>query len=240
MTKRALALFAFALALCGVSASAQETPSSVIDSVLEAYGGWQKLQAVTSYSMEGKLLTGHDTVVRTTRIFSRPGRLRVVIEHADGKEVRVVAGGKGWRTTPSGNTAAAEGPLLDSMTLQAGRAALPWILAERRGQVSFATPLTGDDVASSALQLPLGEGMTLRAYVDPKTRRITRALTVLQRGMTIAFEARLSDFRGVDGVLFPFREQNYAGGRHTASTAFTTIRVNTAIDESLFRGPEAR
>lgn len=237
MNRTALVVGLASACLCGGSVRGQDVPGAVVDRVVEAYGGWQRLQRVAGYSMEGSLLTGHDKAAPTSRVFVRPGRLRVVIEHADGREVRVVADAKGWRTSPSGTTAAAEGPLLDSMTLQAARAALPWILAERRDEVTFASALSAEDKAPSGLQLVVGEGLTLRAYLDPQSHRITRALTVLQRGMTIAFEARFADFREVDGVLFPFREENYAGGRHTASTAFTVVRVNPPLDDAVFRQP---
>ena len=53
--------------------------------------------------------------------------------------------------------------------------------------------------------------------------------------MKITFETRYSDFREVEGVLFAHVEQNYTGGRHTATTAIEKIVVNPELSEGEFR-----
>jgi hypothetical protein len=168
-------------------------------------------------------------------VFERPARLKVFLEHPDVKETRIVDGRVGWRSDPSGAFAEAEGPLLGSMKLQAARAALPWILAERRDAVTLIEPLQIEGRSLPGLELPLEPGLWLRVYVDPKTSRIRRVLTVLDSpAMKITFETRYSDFKEVEDVLFAHVEQNYTGGRHTATTAIESIVVNPERTEGEF------
>lgn len=48
-------------------------------------------------------------------------------------------------------------------------------------------------------------------------------------------ETRYSGFKKMEGVLFAQVEQNYTGGRHTATTAIETIVVSPTLAEGEFR-----
>ena len=218
-------------------AEAQSDPKALVDRVLEAYGGWAALSSVSSYRMEGVVRTSHGKPPsRTSRVFERPGRLKVVLEHPDVKETRIVDGLVGWRSDRSGAFAEAEGPLLDSMKLQSARAALPWILAERRESATLIEALQAEGRSLPGLEVALGPGLLLRAYVDPDTSLILRSLAVLDSPeMKIAFETRYSSFKEVQGVLFAHTEQNYTGGRHQATTTIEAVVVNPELAEGEFR-----
>ena len=225
-------------ALSATPAAPADHAGTVIDSVLSAYGGWTKLSAITGYRAQGTVLTGHQESEKPThRLFLRPSRFKVVIEHPGRNEVRLLDGAKGWRTGSGAALVLADGVMLDSMVLQAARANLPWILAERRADVKVGDPMVligGRSLTS--LVLPLSEGLTVTAFVDPITHLIDRVITQLDRpAMTTGFEARFSDFRDVEGVLFPFREENYASGAHTASTHILKLTLNPKTTEADFR-----
>ncbi|HLJ74654.1 MAG TPA: hypothetical protein VKU62_08725, partial [Thermoanaerobaculia bacterium] len=87
---------------------------SLVDKVIEAYGPWQNVAAVTQTGRvipamrpdEGKL----------TREWQRPDKLRVEIAYPSHTEVRVVDGNHG---TQNGKEATGMG--LDAMRLQAAR-----------------------------------------------------------------------------------------------------------------------
>jgi hypothetical protein len=236
--KHALSLGAATAALLLLLAPAvpAEEPAALVDGVLAAYGGWPALSSVKAYRMTGTVLPGHSRppapVVRT---LVRPDRLPVVLGYADGRELRVLDGSRGWRGDAKLGTADVQGPMLDSMALQLARASLPWILAERRADLRSCEPgrMTGTEMP--CLELALAEGLRLQAYVDPASHRVVRCITHLSRGgMTTNFDTRFSDFRPVDGVVFAFREENYAGGTHTASTAIEKVALNPAGTEAEF------
>jgi hypothetical protein len=213
---------------------ALKSPDAIINGVLAAYGGKAALDKVKAYRMEGtvdSVMRGSGPLVRT---FARPDRLRITLDYPNHPEGRILDGGKGWRSDGKGNMAAAEGFLLTSMALQAARADIPWILDERRAVVKLLAPMDGGKL--QGLEIPLGGGLTLTVYADAATGRIVRSSGVLVApGMKTNFATDYSDFRAVDGILFPFREGNFASNQSTGDTVITRVVVNPPLTDADFR-----
>jgi hypothetical protein len=225
-------------ALLSPPLQAQELPdaSAVIERVLEAYGGVDALAAIESYRMVGELRpVGRSTAIATTRLFSRPDRLRVEIAYPDTPERRVLDGTRGWRER-SGSVQPVSGMLLAAMNLQAARADVPWILDAWRDSVRVVGPVERDGRSLIGLELALGPSMLFRAYVDPETDRVVESLgMLLAEGRQVHFVTTYADFRAVEGVVFPFAEENFASGVHTGSTRLLTVEVNPALSADDFR-----
>jgi hypothetical protein len=224
-------LFAPAARAGDAAAGAAE---EVFARVTAAYGGRAALDRVRAYRMEGTItssMRGGGPLVRT---FARPDRLRVDLDYPGHPERRILDGAKGWRSDGKGNMLAAEGPLLSSMVLQAARADLPWLLLEKRAVAKALPPMDGGKLAG--FEIPLGGGLTLTVYVESASGRIARSAGVLvSPGMNTNFANEYKEFKVVDGVLFPFRELNYAGGQSTGETVVTKITVNPPLPENEFR-----
>ena len=213
---------------------AAKSPGALVDSVLAAYGGKAALDKVKAYRMEGSVssvMRGSGALVRT---FARPDRLKITLDYPNHPETRILDGSKGWRSDGKGNMDAAEGFLLTSMVLQAARANLPWLLDEQRGKLKMIAPMDGGKL--QGLEIPIGEGLTLTVYADTATGRIVRTSGVLEApGMKTNFATDYSDFRTVDGVLFPFREANFASNQSTGDTVITKVTVNPPLKDTDFR-----
>jgi hypothetical protein len=207
-----------------------------IDSVVAAYGGADALDQVTSYALRGRVERaargGGATMFRT---FERPDRLKVVVHYPATVEVRILDGAKGWQREPSGAYQEATGPALDAMVLQAARANVPWILTERRADVRAIPALDQKGYTYPGLALTLGDGLELRVYVDPHTHLPAVTESVLHTGdLDTTFRTIYADYRPVDGVLFAFREENFASGQHTGSTFVSDVAVNPDLGPSTF------
>ncbi len=171
------------------------------------------------------------------RLFARPDRLYVDLAYAVNPERRFLDRGQGWRTDPAGGgIVAVQGHLMKSMVLQAARAGIPWILSERRKDVTSIPPFKVGDRMALGLQVALEPGLTLRLYADPATGLILYSQAVLDaETLKTHFETAYSDFRKVDGVLFPFHEENWASGFHTGTTEIQRITINPEINPGAFR-----
>jgi hypothetical protein len=216
-----------ALALGGPGASARPQHGSteaLVDAVLDAYGGRAAVRAVRSYRLEGAVAAlDRGETGQLTRIVVAPAALKVLIRYPSASEVRLVDGDTGQRGTTLHDLVPVQGPLLGAMVVQAARANLPWILDTRR---SVLRPLESN-AGGDTLELPLRDGLLLRVSLDPRSRLITRAVGLVSAGpRQIPFQTDLSDFRKVNGVLFPFHEENYASGTHTGTTTVTRVLVN--------------
>jgi hypothetical protein len=231
--RRTLAL-AVAVLLLASPARAAEGVDALVDRVLAAYGGKEALAKVRAYRAEGTINSSLRGVGPFARLFARPDRLRVTIDYPGHPETRILDGAAGWRSDGKGGIGASDGALLGSMQLQAARADLPWLLDERRAAAKLLPPSMEGKL--QGIEVPLGPGLSIKAYVETGSGRIVRTSAALDTPeMKTTFDVDFTDFRTVDGVLFPFRELSFAGGRTTGDTILTTLTVNPPVAEKDFR-----
>ena len=225
---------------------APATPHALIEQVLAAYGGRAALDTVRAYRCEGTVfaMRSHDESP-SIRVFARPDRFKILIRYQPTSEVRIVDGTKGWRSSRGDSIAPATGMMLDAMTLQAARADLPWILAERESLVRLvdadsAARASIGERSVSGLEVPLAGGLVLRAFVDSETHRVALSEGIMPRvPMAPKFEVSYSDYRPVNGVWFAFKELSSASGMPTGATTIKSIVVNPPIRPDEFVPPAA-
>ncbi len=231
----AVLLAAVLFARPAVSSAADEVLDLLKKSV-DAYGG-EKALATLVVRESGSLTTAVRGEKEGTikRMYRRPDRLRVEVSFpGQSPEVRVLDGTKGWRQGQP-----ASGMPFDAMVLQAARFSLPLNLLERRGELKDLGSVTRDGKTRRVLELPLGGNLSLTAEIDPATGRILRStarsagamggksMSVggMPAGMTVEFATTYGDFRKVDGILFAFKEGNFAMGQYTGDTVLEKVEV---------------
>jgi hypothetical protein len=230
------------IALLAAAPAGAGGPGSVherVAEVLRAYGGWDKLAPVRDYRGEGDLFSPmRNLTVPTTRVFARPDRLKTLMDYPGALEARLVDGAHGWRTEHGAGFTEVTGPMYMAMALQAARCDLPWILAERESLARILEPREQDGVKLPGLEIPLGEGLVLRAWMDPATHLVTVSQGTLVSGpMATQFETRYSDYREVNGVKFAFHEENFASGTQTGVTTVKRVVVNPPLSPTEFAPP---
>ena len=210
---------------------------SIVQGVVEAYGGHDQLMAVEAVRLHATMrarTTGQDAAV--IRIAEGPSHLKVMIHYPSRVEIRVVDGAKGWRGTTPQNMTEVRGPQWAAMALQAARSNIPWILLE---YPITAVSSLGNGIVG--LELSPAEDLRLRALVDTDSYHIVASESVLSVGsMEMVFRTEYSDFREFEGLLFAYHEENYAAGTHTASVQIESLQVNPPPNErKLPAGPGA-
>ena len=196
----------------------------LIERVLEAYGGRERLGQVHSYRFEATM----QALVRAqTADLERVSRghdsLEVVIHYADQGEVRSLVEGRGWRGASRDTLQEVQGPMLNSMRTQAMRANVPWVLAELAERVELIDATEEEYL----LGVRLAGDAAIRFWVDTASDRVTRTEAVVSAGQSVMiFATDFSDFREVEGVLFPFHEETWAQGTHTASIDVGSLQWN--------------
>ncbi len=203
---------------------------------VDAYGGERALAGLV-FRESGRLTTAMRGEKEGTiaRIYRRPDRLRVEVAFpGQPPEVRVLDGNRGWRQGQ-----AATGMALDAMKLQAARFALPLNLFGHRAALKDLGTVERDGTMRRVVELPLGGTLGLTAEIDPATGRILRSTAKsggamggksmsvggMPGGMAVEFATTYDDFRKVDGILFAFREGNFAMGQSTGETLLDKVEV---------------
>jgi hypothetical protein len=227
-----LVLAAALLSFSNLAAAADDT-AALVAKVVAAYGGRFALEHARAMRQEGTVTSVmHEGSGRLSRVFQQPGNLRVEVaypgEHA---EVRVVHGDHGDR-----NGVEVTGtPMHYAMVLQAARLALPLSLAAKGAKVSDRGSVERGAKRLRVLALALPAGMELSVEVDPVNGRIVRSSGSMPGpGQRIEFATEYSDFRRVAGLLFPFREENWARGQHTGATTLSKVELLASVPPGTF------
>jgi hypothetical protein len=122
------------------------------------------------------------------------------------------------------------------MVLQAARLDLPALLDAWRQKVVDRGEAELDGRPLRVLALEIGPGLTVEAHVDPASGRILRSTgNGPGPGVPLQFVTVYSDFRDVGGVLFAFREGNWANGSTTGETLLEKVELVAAPSEATFR-----
>lgn len=228
----ALALLAAATSPPAVAGPAGK--DALIQRVVDAYGGREALARAKAFRQEGAVtsLLHPGAAGRIERAYERPGRLRVVTRYAGTvDEIRIVDGGKGWRSG-----APADGARYAAMVLQAARLDLPVLLDAWSQRVVDRGEAVLEGRSLRVLALEVGPGLTVEAHVDAATGRILRSTAAGPGpGAPLRFETVYSDFRAAGGVLFAFHEANWANGSTTGETTLEKVETLPALPAATFR-----
>lgn len=197
---------------------------TIIESIMATYGGREALQALHAYRLEASLQTHvHPQTAQVIRIWETPDHLKVFIRYPKRMELRILKGFQAWRGSTPHTLAEVSGILRDAMLLQLLRANIPDLLMRMQSHVRL-LEYTDSEIT---LELPTGADLQFRLTVNPHTFRVVQTEGQLSAGdRDVVFQTRYADFREVNGLLFPFAEENYASGVHTASTRITHVLVN--------------
>ena len=216
--------------------SSQPPLQQKIDALLAAYGGRAALARVTTVAAHGRI----DDFLRQSRggyarAMRRPGGLRIDIMPEKGGEVRILDGERGWQG--SGSTLHEANPLsLSSMRYQYGYLDLPMSLADGSAKVSDGGRLDLYGQLHDVLLVDLDNAPQLRVYLDPERLLIRRIEADFSMGGmgTSQLGTEYEDFRKVDGVLFPFRLNNFAGGKNISVITIERLNLNQPLPKGVF------
>jgi hypothetical protein len=197
----------------------------LVDAVVSAYGGRPAVKRLEAFraggQVEDKMRNETGTVRRD---FRAPDRLRVEIAYPPGVEIRILNGTRGWRGDRSG-LVAVDGLPKVAMVFQMLRSAVPWVFMHHRVLVEERGTRSEGGAELRLLGIRWSRELDMVFGVDGKTGRVTLVEGTLQSptGRTTVFQTRYLDFRQVEGVLFPFAEENFAAGVHVATTRISAV-----------------
>ena len=202
-----------ALLLIATSAFAASDLDAVIAKTIKTYGGeaaWKKVASIHEAGVVDSPMSGEG---KTTRDWQQGKKLRVDIQYAKNHEVRDLDGDKGSR-----NGTPVTGMGYDAMVLQWARLAIPAMLVEHRSELKD----MGEKDGLRVIEIPISGTMSVMAAIDPKTGYIVRSGS---EGMGMKFVTEYHDYKMSGGLLFAWREENFAQGMRTGATTLSAIEV---------------
>jgi outer membrane lipoprotein-sorting protein len=231
-------------ALVAAPAGAQ-TADDVINKNVQARGGLDKLKAVQTMKITGKMTMGPGMEAPFTLEMKRPKNLRMELVFQGLTGVQAYNGQSGWVIAPFGGRkdpqpmspedvkeadeqADMDGPLVDYKT--------------KGHQVELAGKEKVEGTEAYKLKVTLKNGEVRYVYVDAEYfLELKTEGTRMVRGTAREFESIYGDYKDVGGLMLPHSiESSVKGTPEKQRITADKIELNVPVDDSRFKMPEVK
>lgn len=224
-----------------VAPTVAQTPSvdDIVAKYLAARGGADKLRAVRTVKMTGKI-SGQPGEVEILSWAKRPNMMRresklkgqTLIVASDGQTV--------WAVNPLSPTPReVTGPQADAAKLEASEFDPVLLDSKDKGHtIELVGKEPVDGIATYHLRVTKKNGPTQDIYLNADTlleAKMTMNIDQGARKGTASID--FSNFKAVDGIMVPFKIRQSFDGQPVADVTYDSIQFNAAVDDSLFRMP---
>ena len=226
-------------------AAAAQTAEEIVKKALDARGGVDKLKAVQSERITGRISFSRDVNGSFVVELKRPLKMHVEITIDEQKVIRVYDGkSSGWMINPFAGTkdiqplssedlkniseeSDFDGPLMDYKA--------------KGNQIELAGKENLDDKPVYRLKLTNKNGDVRFYFFDATSFLLLKWEGIHKTGdQELPWESFFSDFHEVQGLKYPFRIEQGSPGTDIKQTLTTEkIEINPQIDDSHFAKPQS-
>ncbi len=228
--------------LCLTALASAQTADELVAKNIQARGGLEKIKAVNTIHMSGKVyLDGFYAVIGVEK--KRGNLLRQTVTVQAMTQVQAYDGSTGWQIQPFGGRKDPElmgeddtRDLMDESDIDG-----PLVDYQAKGnKIEYLghDTVDGDDVY--ALKVTLKNGDVIYYYLDPDTYlEIKRGKQQFIRGSVHESEENLGSYKQVAGVYYPYSIETGVKNDPSQHAVITVekIEVNVPIDDSQFKMP---
>jgi outer membrane lipoprotein-sorting protein len=237
-------------ALLGLSlfAFGQEKPELTADQIvqkhIEALGGLDKLKAINTLSASGKAtMAGGQMEAPMVMQMKRPSSMRMEMTIQGKKIVQAFDGTTAWMINPMLGSDTPQKASADDTQEMKDSADIDFSSLANYKEKGNTVELVGmEDVEGNPaykLKVTKKNGRVEYDYLDAKTFLAIKVTTKRkQMGNEIEIDAYPTNYKPVNGVLFPFTVDQKMGGKSIMQLTIDKVDVNQPIDDVTFQFPE--
>ena len=239
-----LTLLCLAAALMSGAVGAEEmTLEQLLDAHFEALGGKDKLLAVESAKLSGNMMMGPGMEVPFSMLFRRPMNMRLEFTMQGMTAVQAYDGETAWSIMPFMGKTDPEVMADDQAKNIKEQADFdgPLMNWEDKGhQVELMGLEETEGTEAYKLKVALANGDVRYHYLDSEYY-----VTIKQEGKTtmqgneVEFETILSDYKDVDGLMFPHSIESRPKGAPSGQViTIESVELGVESDDEMFAMPE--
>lgn len=231
--------------LMAAAAAGAQTAEEIVARNLEAKGGAEKLKAINSMKMTGRMTMQGKTLPLV--IYSkRPNLNRQEMTVGNFRVVNAFDGTTAWTVSPMTKMQPQALPPQAAEVMKASSEfdnALVDYKSKGHTVELVGTEKSGDTQVYH-LKLTMKGGRVQHYYIDTKTglevRMAQEADAKGPGGPKGMLETIVSDYRPVDGIMMPHLVRQTVGTAVIGEMQIDKVEFNTIADDSIFRMPEAK
>ena len=232
-------IFAAMLVVATHATARAESVDDIIARNVQARGG-DKLKAVQTLRMTGKLVVGPGIEAPVTVEIRRPGRMRFEVTIQGMTIVQAVDGDTGWTIQPMTGKKDPERMSADDLKEAQEQADFegPLVDYKKKGhkvELIGKEKIEGTDAYK--LKVTKKNGDIEYVYLDADAfLEIKSEGKRVVRGNAVEFESTTGDYKDVSGVMFPFSIE-FGAKTEKAKLSLTKVEVNPKLDDARFKMP---
>jgi hypothetical protein len=221
----------------GYSAFSQDaTVQDIIENYCRARGE-EKFAKLQSYQMEG--IRVRNDVMPVFYYRTRPNMYMMKFDLGDMTAYRVYDGEIGWYTAPWRGVVNPEELQKEASEAIAGSSDFDDPLASWKAKGNN-LKLIGDEQVEGknhfVIEMELNtSGLTSLYYIDKETYLLTKIKMIRPRGeQNVVNEILYSDYRSVNGIMFPFIIEEYTNGSRVVTSEFDEVILNPFLPDDFY------
>ncbi|MEK6407556.1 MAG: hypothetical protein AABN34_11385 [Acidobacteriota bacterium] len=239
MIRRALTLILpFAFLFC-VQASAQ-TVDELVKKNIDAQGGAEKLKAVKSIKVTGKIIQQGIEIPITIQQ-KRPAMVRVDVTFQGKTQTGAYDGEAGWKTNPFQGSPDPEKVAGDELKELQEQSDIDGPLVDYKAKGHTVELIGKEDMEGTPvykLKLTLKNGDVRNIYIDAgNSLTLKMNLKRKQSGAEMEVDQYVGNYKPVNGVMFSFSLETKVKGQTVSQIVFDKVEMDVPIDDSIFKMP---
>lgn len=238
-------ILAFTMALALAAPAASQTVDEIVAKNIEALGGMEKLRAIKSVRMTGKMTLGPGIEAPVVMELKRPNAMRLDITVQGMVGSQAFDGASGWTLMPFSGSKVPQQMAADEMKLAQEQADIDGPLVDYKVKGNT-VELQGKEKVEGAdaykLKVTLKNGDVRTLYIDAEHfLQIKDEAKRTIRGTEIESETIVGDYKEVGGMMFPHAiDSGQKGNPQRQKLTIDKIELNVPIDDARFKMPEVK
>jgi outer membrane lipoprotein-sorting protein len=225
--------------------AAAQTVDEVIAKHLEARGGVDKIKALKSMRLTGKMTVGPGIEVPVTLEMKKPGNVRLEMTFQGNLGIQAYDGKSGWGISPMSASKTPEPMSAEDLKDMEEQADLDGFLVDWKAKGHTVELMGKEKVEGSdafKLKVTLKNGDVRYVYIDVDSfLELKSDAKRTIRGSEVETESVASDYKEVGGLILPHTiVQGPKGSPQKQTITIEKVELDVPIDDARFTMPEVK
>lgn len=239
--KRIFSICFLSIFLLSLTASSglSQTAEGILAKMIEAQGGRKTLEKIKDATISGSLEIIQQGMTLTLTIYSKePNKMRMDMEVMGMVITQAFDGETAWGTNMQ-TFSIEEMPEDQAEDFKRQALGNDALLNPKKYGITY--KYIGkekiEDKDCFVLEQTFSDGFKATLYVDSKTylTHKIKAKSISQMGVEVESDTYLSDYKKVEGMMYPHAMTVFQDGEESVTMTFTEISINSGLEDSLFK-----